>query len=104
MEKNEAFITNRVNQLLGTNYQDKVDWNWISAFQKLSEDFIREFQDKVKWDYISTYQKLSEGFIREFQDRVDWGWISECQNYRRASSASSKTRWIGVGFPHTKNY
>jgi hypothetical protein len=41
-------------------------------FQKLSEDFIREFKDRVDWYYISKCQKLSESFIREFQDKVDW--------------------------------
>ena len=57
-------------------FQDKVDWYFISIYQKLSEDFIREFQDKVNWDCISIYQKLSEDFIREFQDKVNWDWVS----------------------------
>jgi len=57
-------------------FQDKIDWTFISTYQKLSEKFIREFQDKVNWIYISTYQKLSEEFIREFQDKVNWSCIS----------------------------
>ena len=60
-------------------FQEKVDWGWISTYQKLSEYFIKEFQDKVDWDWISGYQKLSENFIREFQEKVDWVWISQCQ-------------------------
>ena len=60
-------------------FQDKVCWGSISENQKLSEPFIREFQDKVHWDYISKYQNLSESFIREFQDKVDWEWISRYQ-------------------------
>ena len=32
---------------------------------------IEEFKDKVNWDYISSYQKLSESFIKEFKDKVD---------------------------------
>ncbi|GIX90852.1 uncharacterized protein CDAR_551961 [Caerostris darwini] len=60
-------------------FQDKVDWEEISICQKRSEDFIREFQDKVDWEEISICQKLSEDFIREFQDKVDWYWISICQ-------------------------
>jgi hypothetical protein len=52
--------------------QDKVDWDWISKYQPLSEPFIREFQDKVNWDCIFKYQPLSEPFIREFQDKVEW--------------------------------
>ena len=60
-------------------FKDKVNWGCISANQQLSEDFIREFQDRVDWFYISEYQKLSEEFIREFKDEVDWDCISECQ-------------------------
>ena len=60
-------------------FQDEVDWHWISVNQNLSEDFIREFQDKLPWNYISFYQNLSEDFIREFQSEVYWGYISECQ-------------------------
>ena len=41
------------------NFENEVNWYWISINQKLSEDFIREFQDKVDWDDISKYQKLS---------------------------------------------
>jgi hypothetical protein len=56
-------------------------WIWISARQKLSENFIREFQNKVKWEYISINQELSEDFIREFQDKVNWDWISGNQKF-----------------------
>ena len=59
---------------------DKVDWNWVSRYQILSEEFIREFQDKVNWDRISVHQILSEEFIREFQDKVIWDQISSYQN------------------------
>ena len=72
-------ITQRINELLGTNYKGlitKSQWKEISISQKLSEDFIREFQDNVDWISISMYQKLSESFIREFQDKVNWGNIS----------------------------
>ena len=47
------------------------DWEKISKYQKLPEDFIRKFKDRFDWRYISIYQKLSEDFIREFQDKVD---------------------------------
>ena len=60
-----------IDDLCGTN------WEYISKYHKLSENFIREFQDKVDWYYISKYQKLSENFIREFKDKVNWEFISE---------------------------
>ena len=53
-------------------FQNKIDWNNIFYYQVLSEDFIREFQDKVNWDYISIHQALSEDFIREFMFDVNW--------------------------------
>ena len=72
---------NYLNNELHTTYTDLVDVNWneVSAYQKLSEDFIREFKDKVDWRYISMYQKLSEGFIGEYADRVSWYWVSMYQ-------------------------
>ena len=60
-------------------FQDKVNWTWISKYQKLSEDFMREFQDKLYWPYISIYQKLSEDFIREFISKVNMFYVSEYQ-------------------------
>ena len=44
-----------------------VNWNCISRYQKLSEEFIREFKDSVNWYNISKYQKLSEEFIVLFK-------------------------------------
>ena len=61
-------------------FTDKVDWDYISIYHHLSEDFIREFADRVDWDSISICQRLSEDFIREFQDKVNWYWISQCQH------------------------
>ena len=68
-----------INTTCNTNYKsmDEVDWSHISQYQKLSEDFIREFKDDVDWLDISKYQKLSEDFIREFQDYVFW-WCISC--------------------------
>ena len=48
-------------------FKDKVDWYYISEYQKLSEDFIREFKDNVNWKFITKYQKLTKAFIREFK-------------------------------------
>ena len=58
-------------------FQDKVDWNIISKFQKLSEDFIKEFKEIVNWNNISWKQKLSEDFIYDFQDKLDMDFLIE---------------------------
>jgi hypothetical protein len=57
----------------------KVDWGYISMFQKLSEELIEKYTDKVNWYRISMYQKLSESFIDKHKDKVNWGYISEYQ-------------------------
>ena len=57
----------------------KVDWEWVSYRDKLSEDFIREFKAKLDWGYMSIGQTLSEDFIREFKCKVDWYKISRYQ-------------------------
>ena len=61
------------------DFADSLDWVYISQYQHLSEDMIREFKDKVVWYYISKYQHLSEEFIKEFKDRVDWDCIANYQ-------------------------
>ena len=53
-------------------FQDRMNWHWISRYQKLSESFIEKFHDRVNWKDISEYQKLSELCIEKFQQRVDW--------------------------------
>ena len=55
---------------------DKLDWDRISTYQKLSEEFMIQFADKLDWNQISKYQKLSEEFMIQFQDKLDWNWIS----------------------------
>ena len=57
----------------------EVDWDDISYYQKLSEEFIEKYVDKIEWWYISRYQKLSESFIEKHIDKVDWVCISISQ-------------------------
>ena len=61
-------------------FAGEVDWDYISTYQHLSEDFIREFKKKVNWHCISRYQRLSEDFIREFNEKVNWYCISVYQH------------------------
>lgn len=69
------------------------DWSRTSRYQKLSEEFIREYQNDVNWEYISKNQKLSEDFIREFQDKVDWEWISNSQNLSEKFIRKINNNW-----------
>ena len=57
------------NNIPTSEFQEKVDWYYISRYQHLSEDFIREFQKKVNWYYISRYQHLSDYIKKELRNR-----------------------------------
>ena len=59
--------------------QNKVDWEYVCKYQKLSENFINEFRCQAHWEHISIYQKLSENFIKEFRYQVDWYYIRRFQ-------------------------
>jgi len=79
-------------------FKDKVIWEDISKYQKLSESFIREFQDKVSWEDISKYQKLSESFIREFKNRIKWRCISYSQKLSESfiKEFKDKVEWYYI--------
>ena len=55
----------RVNELLGTDY-DRLNWAYISAFNELTDDFIREFANYLDWDFVLVFQNLSENIIAEY--------------------------------------
>jgi len=78
-------------------------WSTICCYQRLSEDFIREFKDKVVWKEICCYQDLSEDFIREFQDKVDWKVISERQKLSEAfiREFQDKVSWKNISWSYT---
>ena len=80
--------------------QNQVDWFDISYYQKLSEDFIREFQNKVNWICISANQKLSENFIREFKDQVNWINVSDYQKLSEdfIREFKNKVNWSNVSY------
>ena len=48
------------------HFFDKFDWNSISFYQNLSEEFIEKYSDKLDWCWISRHQKLSESFIMKY--------------------------------------
>jgi hypothetical protein len=63
-------------------YSDKVDWKFISIFQKLSESFMENHSDKIDWKYISIYQTLSESFIDKYADKLNWYYVPRHQNIK----------------------
>ena len=59
---------------------DTINWEFISMYATLSEDFMRKYQNKLNWSYLSICQIMSEEFIDEFSDKVDWKYIVSCQH------------------------
>jgi len=45
--------------------KNKVDWDWISAYQNLSEAFIEKFSDKLYLDYIQE-RKVNWSSVQEY--------------------------------------
>ena len=82
---------NQSEDIIIQQFQKKVDWSWISQYQKLSEQFIEKFQKKVDWSRISKYQKPSEQFIEKFQEKVNW---SEISQYQKLSEEFAKLHGI----------
>lgn len=71
MEQNDKTIT------WEKYYNPDFDWNnWrMYVYDILSEEFIEEFQDYLNWNYISAYQKLTCEFISRFANKVNWSII-----------------------------
>ena len=64
-------INNQIILLKFIQINTNVNWNYISFYYTLSENFIREFQDKVNWYYILEYQTLSEDLKKEFKHKLN---------------------------------
>jgi len=47
-------------------FKEYVDWDRVSAYQPLSEDFIEKAKEYVNWDKICECQPLSKRFIKKF--------------------------------------
>jgi hypothetical protein len=94
----KPILENELRNLIKDNEILKNNWDCISVYQKLSEDFIKEFQDNINWDYISEFQKLSENFIKEFQDKINWKYISKHQKLSEEfiREFQDKVNWIHI--------
>lgn len=49
---------------------EKLSINFIIIYQVLSESFIEKYSDKLDWYTIGVNQKLSENFIRELSQLI----------------------------------
>lgn len=68
-------------------------WRNISMYYELSEDIIREFQDDVEWYYISGHQNISYEFIVEFISKIDLAYL-KCNEYLKQKLTESQWKTI----------
>jgi hypothetical protein len=77
---NKISMYQKLSEQFIEKYSDKVYWNYISTYQNLSEEFIEKYSDKLIWLYISKYQVLSENFIRKHIGQIDINWLMYNKN------------------------
>jgi hypothetical protein len=72
-------------------WNDELDY---STFH-LSYEFIDEFQDKMNWDLISKYQKMDVSFIEKYQDKINWIELSYTRHLKLSIlyKFAPKLRW-----------
>jgi hypothetical protein len=81
---------------------NKIDWDFISTFKTLSNEFIKQFHDKLNWyevlrsqklseqlimtlnwkmtfPYVFVYQKVPYEFIENYKHKVDWHYVATYQ-------------------------
>jgi len=49
-------------------FKDKVDWNWISFYQKLSESFIYEFRNKLNIENLINRKLITKKRLLEIEE------------------------------------
>lgn len=64
-------------------FAHKISWYWIPVYQKLSENFMIEYHDKIDWWQVSRWQKMSESFLLKFQHKISWAALFECNHLVR---------------------
>lgn len=42
----------------------------ISAYSRLTDEFIEEYKDYLDWNYISLYKKFDQTFYDRFKERL----------------------------------
>jgi hypothetical protein len=47
-----------------------VDWEVVSKYQQLSEEFIEKHEDLVDWENVFRYQDISREFRERYQHKL----------------------------------
>ena len=68
----EAFIEEHNQIIIGNHNGKYLNWDNISYYQVLSENFMNNHKDEINWVHISAKQVCGQEFIRENRDKVNW--------------------------------
>lgn len=75
-------------------FKNKVNWDTLSRYEQVSENFIREFQDYINWKFISGSHRFSINLLREFKDKVNWSEITRQDlNKKTIEEFKDKVDW-----------
>lgn len=63
-------------------YNPDFDWDDENFYNEniLSIEFLKQFQDKINWFYMSKVGWLNELILDEFKDKIDWWHVSQIYN------------------------
>lgn len=66
---------------IALTYADKVHWESICTFRKLSEEEIERSIKYINWYEISAFQKLSIAFIKKYKDKLSLDAIMRTEKF-----------------------
>lgn len=64
----------------------KLDWNKISKWAMMCEEFVDRFSHKVNWNVLSSYQNLTTFLIHKYYDRINWNLYKACHQIEKTTT------------------
>lgn len=68
----EEFINKHLNKFINDYLDKHYVWTVIPQTQRVSEQFIEKWKDKINWEEVCRYQKLSSKFLDEHTKYLIW--------------------------------
>jgi hypothetical protein len=80
---NNKYSEKEIKKIIKNNSMIAKDWDLISQYQDISENFIKEYQNKINWFLIGFNKiiKLSDEFCEEFDSKLGVPMMNETTCY-----------------------
>jgi hypothetical protein len=89
----ESFIEKISDIIFQHNLNKKIEiWEYISAYQKLSKEFILRHIEDINWRKLSMFGDLSEDVMETFFDKIHWKYIIYSRNSKNKFVIKNKKR------------